>query len=398
MDNPLEDIRVIDLGQIYVGGYVGTILSHLGAEVIKVEPPAGDLVRLRTDDSESPHFQLMNSGKRGMALDLKSVDGKDILKDLVREADVLIENFTPGTMNRLGVGYETLKEVNPKLIYGHASGYGDSGPYKNYPAMDLTIQAMGGIMHTTGYPDQPPVKAGPAVGDFLAGTHLATAIMTALYMREVTGDGQYVDVAMLDSVYPTMTSPIASWALERDVPPRTGNQHSSYDVAPFNSYEVEDGYVILTCVAERHWENLCTAMDRPELAADDRYNSKVKRAQHREEIDELIQDWLGERDRDSTVELLLEHNVPAGRVQSTEEVVSDPHLEARNMLHYVPNNSKYGKSELPVTGLPMKFSGTDEPEITPAPTFGEHTHEILSEVVGYSGEQIQEYEDEEIIR
>lgn len=398
MDNPLEDIRVIDLGQIYVGGYVGTILSHLGAEVIKVEPPTGDLVRLRTDDNESPHFQLMNSGKRGMALDLKSEKGKDILEDLVREADVLIENFTPGTMDRLGVGYETLKEVNPELIYGHASGYGDSGPYKNYPAMDLTIQAMGGIMHTTGYPDQPPVKAGPAVGDFLAGTHLATAIMTALYMREVTGDGQYVDVAMLDSVYPTMTSPIASWALERDVPPRTGNQHSSYDVAPFNSYEVEDGYVILTCVAERHWENLCAAMDRPELAADERYNSKVKRAQHREEIDELIQDWLKDRDRDSTVELLLEYSVPAGRVQSTEEVVTDPHLEARNMLHYVPNNSKYGKSELPVTGLPMKFSGTDEPEITPAPTFGEHTHEILSEVVGYSREQIQEYEEKDIIQ
>lgn len=395
MDQPLSNVRVLDLGQIYLGGYAGMLLAHMGADVIKVEPPWGDNVRSRTEDFHSPQFQFLNPNKRSITIDLKSDSGQDALRDLVMEADVLLENFARGTMERLGIGYETLREANDELIYAHGSGYGDYGPYADYPAMDMTIQAMGGVMHTTGYPDQPPVKAGPAVCDFSGGSHLAMGILGALYMREYTGTGQYLDVAMLDCTYPTLASPVASLVLERDAPPRTGNQHSALDIAPYNSYKLEDGYIILICISERHWDNLCDVIGRPELKDDDRFETKVKRANHREDIDEIIQDWMTGRKRDETVELLLDNHVPSGPVQTTEEVVSDPQLRARNMLNYVPNNGEEGKDEIPVPGRPIKFSAADDPAITPAPALGEHTVEVLKEVAGYSDDQISALRDSE---
>lgn len=395
MDRPLEGIRVLDLGQIYQGPYCGLILSHLGADVIKIERPGGETIRDRAPDGETPEVQLLNPSKRGITLNLKSEEGKQTLKDLVKKSDVLLENFSVGKMEELGVGYEDLKKVNPQLVYGHGSGYGDDGPYTEYPAMDLTIQAMGGIMHTTGFPDNPPVKAGPAVSDFIGGIHLAAGILGALFQRERIGEGRYVEVGMLDCVYPTLASPLSTWIKEADLPPRTGNQHSGMAIAPYNVFAVEDGYLAIICIAERHWETLVDLMGRPELKEDERFDSKFKRANHVEEIDEIVHEWLEGRTQDETVELLLENNIPTAPVRSTEEIVEDPHLKHREMLNYLPNKGE-GRDEIPVPGSPIKYPDSNDPEITESPRVGQHTSEVLSEVAGYSEERIEELAENDV--
>jgi len=387
MDRPLEGIRVLDLGQIYQGPYCGMMLSYLGADVIKIERPGGETVRDRSDSGETPEVQLLNPNKRGITLNLKSESGKQALFDLVEKADVLVENFAAGKMDALGVGYEDLKEVNPQLVYGHGSGYGNSGPYTKYPALDLTIQAMGGVMHTTGFPENPPVKAGPAVSDFFGGIQLVTGIVSALFQREQTGEGQYVEVGMFDCIYPTLTSPIAAWVKEIDAPSRTGNRHSGMAIAPYNVYEVEDGYLAIICITQEQWERLARLMDRDDMLDDERLATKAKRATNVQIVDDAIDEWLDGRRKDETVELLLEHDIPTAPVQTTDEIVSDPQLHHREMINFLPNKG-VGKDEIPVSGMPIKFSESEEPPVSASPGVGEHTREVLSEVAGYSDAEI----------
>ena len=389
MEQPLNGIRVLDLGQIYQGPYCGMILSFLGADVVKVERPGGETLRDRSPDGETPEVQLLNPSKRGITLNLKTEEGKQALRDLIEKTDVLVENFRSGKMAEIGVGYEDLKEINPELVYGHGSGYGNEGPYTHFPAMDLTIQAMGGVMHTTGFPDSPPVKAGPAISDFIGGIHLATGIVSALFQRERTGEGQYVEVGMYDCIYPTLTSPLSAWTKQIDAPPRTGNQHSGMAIAPYNVYEVEDGYLAIICIAEHHWDVLTELMGRPELADEERFSSKSRRAEHVEKIDAIVRDWLEGRHKDETVELLLEHNIPTAPVQTVEEIIEDPHLDHRGMLNYLPNKGE-GREEIPVPGMPIKFPASEAPEVTDSPRVGEHTDEVLSEIADYSEEQLAE--------
>jgi crotonobetainyl-CoA:carnitine CoA-transferase CaiB-like acyl-CoA transferase len=396
MDHPLGDVNVLDLGQIYQGPYAGMILSYMGADVVKIERPGGETIRDRSEHGETPEVQLLNSNKRGLELDLKSSRGKEVLKDLVKESDVLIENFAVGKMDELGVGYDTLSEVNSELIYAHGSGYGDHGPYSSYPAMDLTVQAISGVMDTTGFPDSPPVKAGPAVTDLLGGIHLVAGILSALYQRETTGRGQYVDVGMFDTVYPTLISPLAAWAKGSDAPPRTGNRHSGLAVAPYNVYEAKDGYLAIICVAERHWESLLEVMERPDLIGDEQFSSKSKRADNIDEVDELVSNWTRNFSRDEAVDVLRTNGVPTARVQSIEEIVRDEHLQQRNMINYTTNKGE-GKAELPVPGLPIKYSNIEEPTITSSPRVGEHSAEVLADIAGYSPDVISELSKDNII-
>jgi len=361
----------------------------LGAEVIKVEPPGGERVRDRSEDGDTPEAQILNPNKRGIVLDLKSEAGRDALIDLVKESDVLIENFTAGKMSELGVGYETLQSVNPELIYGHGSGYGNDGPYTKYPAMDLTIQAMGGVMHTTGFPDNLPVKTGPAFSDFMGGIHLAAGILGALFKRERTGEGDFVEVGMFDCVFPALTSPIAANVKEIDAPPRTGNRHSGLAIAPYDVYAVQDDYLAIMCISETHWRSLARLMNREDLLDDPRLQSKESRAKHAGIVDEVIKTWLAGRDRDETVDLLLKHDIPTAPVQSVKEVMEDPHLEHRNMLNYVANQGE-GKEEIPIPGMPIKFATSEDPEITPSPKVGEHTSEVLKTICNYSDTRIDE--------
>ena len=387
MQRPLSDIRVLDLGQIYQGGYCGLLLSYLGADVVKVEPPGGENVRTRSEDGKPPQVQYLNATKRGITLDLKSEEGNRALKDLVEVTDVLFENYSTGTMEKLGLGYETLSEINPQLVYGHGSGYGDDGPYADHPAMDLTIQAMSGVMNTTGFPDSPPVKAGPAVCDFIGGVHLALGIVSALHRRKETGEGDYIEVGMFDCMYPTLASPVSSHVAERDAPPRTGNRHSGLGIAPYNAYEADNGYVAIICIAERHWENLARAMDHEGLISAEGYDSKVRRAEHMDEVDALVGEWVGGRSKEEVVETLLEANVPCAPVQDVEEIVDDPHLRERGMINDLPNQGT-GKEEVPVPGMPIKFHGSKDPDVTQAPLLGEHTEEVLAEMAGYDEEEI----------
>ncbi|WP_436348502.1 CaiB/BaiF CoA transferase family protein [Natronorubrum sp. FCH18a] len=389
MSRPLDGVRVLDLGQIYQGGYSGLLMSFLGADVVKVEPPWGENVRTRSEDGKPPQYQFLNVTKRGITLNLKSERGKETLKDLVAEADVLLENFAKGKMAELGVGYETLSEVNPELVYAHGSGYGDDGPYADYPAMDLTVQAMSGVMNTTGYPEQPPVKAGPAICDFMGALHLVVGIVSALYEREATGEGEYIEVGMFDTMFPTLASPIASLVDQNDAPARTGNKHSGLAIAPYNTYEVEDGHVAIICISERHWENLTEVMGRAELSEMEKYSSKALRAQHIDEVDGYIEAWLDGKTKNEVMEILLESNVPSAPVKTVEEIIDDPHLEHRNMIEYLPNQTD-GREEMPVPGMPIKFSGAEEPEIDRAPFLGEHTDEILADLTGYSEQEIDE--------
>ncbi len=379
MDRPLAGVRVLDLGQIYLGGYCGLLLGYLGADVVKVEPPWGENVRSRTEDGYPAQVQLLNAGKRGITLDLKSDEGRETLRELAADADVLVENYSTGTMDALGLGYETLSEVNPRLVYAHGSGYGDAGEYAEYPAMDLTVQAMSGVMHTTGFADGPPVKAGPAVCDFLGATHLALGVVSALYRREATGRGDYVEVAMYDCMYPTLTSPLASLVAERGAPPRTGNRHSGLAIAPYNAYETADGYVTVICVSERHWQGLAGVIDRPELAEAEGYDSKAARAERIDEIDAMVGSWVGERSTDDVVETLQAAGVPCAPVQTVEELLSDPHLRDRGMIHDLPNQGA-GRETVPVPGMPVKFRDSPDPEVTPAPRLGEHTEAVLAEL------------------
>jgi crotonobetainyl-CoA:carnitine CoA-transferase CaiB-like acyl-CoA transferase len=390
MERPLQGVRVLDLGQIYQGPYCGLILSHLGAEVIKVERPGGETIRDRSDRGETPEVQYLNPGKRGITVNLKTEGGRETLRDLVAESDVLIENFASGKLAELGVGYEDLREVNPGLVYGHGSGYGDSGPYTRYPAMDLTIQAIGGVMGTTGFPDQPPVKAGPAISDFLGGIHLATGVVSALYQRERSGEGQYVEVGMLDCIFPTLASPVAAWTNGHEAT-RTGNQHSGLAIAPYNVYEVEDGHVAVICIAERHWTALCELMDSPGLADDERFATKARRAQHVEEVDAVVREFVAGWETDALVETLLDHGIPSAPVQDVHDVVEDPQLDHRGMLNYVENKGE-GRPEIPVPGSPIKLSGSEDPEVTDSPRVGEDTVAVLSEVAGYSAERIARLE------
>jgi crotonobetainyl-CoA:carnitine CoA-transferase CaiB-like acyl-CoA transferase len=391
MNGPLAGVRVLDLGQIYQGGYCGLLLSYLGADVVKVEPPWGENVRTRSEDGYPPQFQYLNASKRGIALDLKAEAGREALERLVEKADVLLENFATGKMADLGVGYERLREVNPELVYAHGSGYGDTGPYAEHPAMDLTVQAMSGVMETTGFPDGPPVKAGPAVCDFVGATHLAVGILGALFRREATGEGDYVEVGMFDCMYPTLASPVAAWVSESDAPPRTGNRHSGLSIAPYNAYEVEDGHVAIICIAEHHWESLARVMGREDLIGREGYTSKVERARRIDEVDAVIEAWLEGLTKAEVVETLLEVDVPCAPVRTVPEIVDDPHLRERGMLHYLPNPGE-GREETPVPGMPIRFAGSEPPEVSRAPSLGEHTETVLREVAGYTDAEIERLE------
>lgn len=393
-ERALDGVKVLDFGQIYNGPYCGLILSYLGADVIRIEPPHGDPLRKRTDEGEPVPLMLLNSSKKGITLDLKEEEGKELFEELVADADVVVENFRVGTMERLGLGYDSLSEINPELVYAHGSGYGEHGPYQEYPAMDLTIQAMSGVMDVTGFPDGPPTKAGIAVADFLGGIHLATGVLAALYQREHTSEGQFVEVSMFDAVFPSLTSPLGAHLSGADAPSRTGNRHSALAQCPYNVYAVADGYVALFCVQNSHWHSLLEILGREDLVRDERYETNYKRTQHMDEIDKMIQTELEDWERDALVDELLAAGVPCGPVHEIGEVVEDPHLEERDMIVEI-DHPDFGK--LPAFGSPIRLSKSEEPAVEPSPLQGEHTRQVLREELGLDDSEIELLEEKGIL-
>ena len=291
--SPLEGMLVLDLGQIYNGPYCGLLLGFMGARVLKIESPEGDVVRRRKRDVEPYPLVMLNSNKESVVLDLKHPEGKQLFLALARKADVVVENFAAGVMDRLGLGWDVLRRENARLVYGAGTGFGLSGPYRDLPAMDVTIQAMSGIMNATGFPDRAPVKAGPAVCDFLAGVHLFGGIMSALVHRERTGQGQLVEVAMLEAAVIALASALGVFMDGESgrIPARTGNRHPALAMAPYNVYPAKDGHVAIFTASERHWDSIARVVGREDLLGDPAYASTPARAAKADEIDAMVEAW-----------------------------------------------------------------------------------------------------------
>ncbi len=393
---PLAGITVIDLGQVYQGPYATFLMAKAGADIIKVEPLGGEPARVRAEVSAGATlpFEMLNANKRSITLNLKTDHGRQLLLDLVRDADVLVENFAPGVMDRLGVGWEKLRQINPRLVYGSGSGYGLSGPDRDNLAMDVTIQAVSGVMSVTGLPDGEPLRAGPAIADFLGGIHLYAGIMTALVQRGRTGKGRLVEVAMQEAVFPTLASSLGLAHEMQAEPPRTGNRHSGLAVAPYNVYPTSDGFVAIIALREGHWDALLTLIGREDLRDDQRFTSNASRVANVEEMDEVVASWTRRFSSAEVFERAKLGRVPCAPVRTVLEVLNDPHMHERGMLEWV-DNPRLGRVVLP--NSPLRFHGADLVPPTPSPELGEHTAMILAEKLGLSDQDIAELKREKAI-
>lgn len=391
-ERPLSGVTVLELGQIYMGPYCGMLFAYLGADVIKIEPPGGELLRQRSGRGgvKLPSYML-NSNKRCVVLNLKTEAGKSVLKRLVKDADVLIENFSVGTMDRLGLGWDVLSKINPRLVWASGSGYGTYGPYASYPAMDVTIQAMAGVLSITGFPDSPPVKAGPAIADFSGGVHLFAGALAGLYQREKTGKGDFVEVAMFDTMFPTLMSNLGLYLAERKVFPRTGNRHGGLGTAPYNVYETSDGWIAIFSVTDAQWKRLCNVMGKPELAEEGSpFYTVGDRVRNIDEVDAVVESWTKTKKRDEAVEILLANDVPCAPVRDIEEVVHDEHYRQRKMV--IPLDHPVA-GPIVVPGSPIKFKGSEDVDIEPSHEIGADTEEVLKEY-GYTDAEIAELREQ----
>jgi CoA:oxalate CoA-transferase len=389
MGKPLEGVTVLDLGQIYNAPYCTLLLAYLGAEVIKLEPVNGGehlRKRLGKEGAQFP-FLMLNNNKKCITLNLKDEKGKELFLELVKKVDVVIENFAYGVMDRLGFSYEKLLEVNPSIIYASSTGFGGKGPYKDLPAMDLTIQALSGIMSITGFEDRPPVKSGPAIADFTGGIHLFGGVMTALYKKAKTGEGDRVEVSMFDAVYPSLASSLGYYFGHNQPPPRTGNRHSGLAEAPYNVYPTLDGHIAIFCVNDKHWANLMNVMNLPDFIDDPRYSTIPERIKHIDEVDEMITEWSKGFNKRDLFQLLSANHVPCAAVQDLEDIHNDEHYRISNMINDI-DHPVYGKISVP--GNPIRLQSQNDLEIVPAPQLGEHNMEIYHELLGIPKETLEE--------
>jgi len=396
MAYPLSGITVIDLGHVYNGPYAAFLMAMAGADVIKVEPLGGEHLRSRGDmgGADLP-FAMLNSNKMPVTLNLKSDKGRDLLREMVTRADVLVENFAPGVMDRLGLGAAALLEINPRLIYGSSSGYGKTGPYRDYPAMDLVMQAMCGVINSTGYPDQPPVKAGAALCDFGAGIHLYAAIITALYEREHTGRGRVVEVTMQEAVYASLASNLGMvHARGAAAPTRTGNRHGGLGISPYNAYEASDGFIVINCPGDHHFRALLDVLGRSDLKGDPRFLTRASRVAHFAAVDELIEGWTRTMPKHEIARRLLAAAVPCAPVRDLVEVMSDENMHARGSLQWV-DHPDLGRVVLPHS--PLVFEGTPRRPIEPSLPLGAANTEVLGEWLGHTQEELAAWKAEGVI-
>jgi formyl-CoA transferase len=386
---PLEGMLVLDLGQVYHGPYCGLLLAFMGARVLKIEPPEGDIVRRRKRNVEPYPLVMLNSNKESVVLDFKRPEGKALFLALARKADVVVENFAAGVMDRLGLGWDVLRAENPRLVYGTGKGFGLTGPYRDLPAMDLTIQAMSGIMNATGFMDRPPVKAGPAVCDFLSAVHLFGGITSALLQRERTGQGQLVEVSMHEAAVVALASALGAF-MDGDpsVPERTGNRHPALAIAPYNVYPASDGFVAIFTASERHWHSIARVLGREDLLDNPDYASTPARAARMEEIDAMVEAWTRRLTKDQVMAELTRAHVPCAPVRTTAEVVDDPHLRERG--HWVDvEHPRRGKTRVPLS--PIRLHGATPATIErPAPLLGQDTDRVLAELLGLGADELAE--------
>jgi len=397
MAKALDNVKVLDFSRMYAGPFCTMILRDLGAEVIKIEiPDGGDGVRTMpplTHGGESYIFINLNRGKQGITLNLDSEKGREITQELVRKVDVVVENFTPGVMDRLGLGYKELEKINPGLIYASLSGFGHTGPRHSQPAFDTVAQAMGGFMSITGFPDGPPTKAGPAVADLLSGVYGTVSILAALHHRERTGEGQHIDISMQDCMWAITAIQFApQYFLTGEVPQRLGNRQ--IELTPFNVYPAKDGSVVVAIVTVGQWQNLLRVIGREDLLGVEKYATQVERMKRWQEADALVEEWTKVRSVREIINTLNKADLPCSPVPAFDEVANDAQLLSREMVIEV---EQLLSGNLKVPGSVFKLSKTPGDVRYPAPFLGEHNYEIYCNLLGYSEQEINKLAEDGII-
>lgn len=392
----LEGLKVLDLTHAYNGPFCTTLLADNGADVIKIESPKGDQCRtwgpIDPKSGESGFYAFLNRNKKGVTLNLKTEEGKKIFLELVKDADVVVENYRSGVMKKLGLDYEKLKEINPRIVYAAGSGFGQTGPLSNRPCYDIVAQSMGGMVNLTGFPDSIPTKVGPSVADNVTGIYLCVGVLMALYNRERTGLGQAVDVAMLDTIFSLLENAIVIETITGKTPQRQGNIDPS--IAPFDIYEVKDGFVAIGVGNDNLWAKFCGVIGRLDLIKEEKFLTNDARCQNYvPELRDIIREWSKDKTKQQLEDLFDEAGIPCGPVLDMKEAIEHPQIQAREMMVHMDHPTIGG---MYFQGVPVKLSRTPGSVDTPAPLLGQHNEEIYGKL-GISREKVIEMKEKAII-
>ena len=395
MAKALEGIKVLDLSRALAGPYCTMMLADMGAEVIKLEMPG------RGDDSrswgppfvegESAYFMSINRNKKSITLNMKSDKSTEIVHKLIKQSDVLVENFRPGAMERLGLGYEQVKAMNPRIIYCSISGFGQDGPYSMLPGFDQVLQGMGGLMSITGELGGPPIKVGVAIADISGGMFASNGILVALYKREKTGKGQMVDVSLLDSQVAWLTYRAGAYFASGEVPQPMGSGHPV--IVPYQAFKAKDVFINIAVGNDQLWERFCKAVSLENVMNDPKFATNAKRVENREEIVKIISDLIVTKDGEEWLKILTDAGIPCGPIYTVDKIFADPQVLHREMVKEL-DHPKAGKVK--VTGIPIKLSDTPGEVETAPPVLGQHTQEVLTEL-GYNDKDLEKLKQEKVI-
>ncbi|MDH8677177.1 CaiB/BaiF CoA-transferase family protein [Fusibacter bizertensis] len=394
MEQALQGLKILDMTRVLAGPYCTMVLADLGADVIKIEAPrTGDDSRQFGPyiNGESAYFMSINRNKRSMTLDLKNPDAKTIFFELIKEVDVVVENFKPGTMEKLGFGYEVLKEINPKLIYAASSGFGHTGPYSSRPAYDGVVQAMGGIMSITGELGGKPTRVGPSIGDITAGLFTAIGILAAVNHLNATGEGQKVDVAMLDCQVAILENALARYFATGVSPKPAGNKHSS--IVPFEPFETSDGEIMIAVGNDNLWKKYCVEIGHDELITDERFVSNPQRTVNYDKLRPILAEIMKSKSTDEWYTNLTKAGIPCGPINNIEMITKDEQVKFRDMIVEVEHKVA-GTTHIP--GIPIKMSKTQGTINKSAPILGEDTADILKELLNYSDEKLEQLKAKQV--
>ena len=392
----LQNLTVLDLTRVVSAPYAASVLGDFGANVIKIEMPgSGDDARGYGpyENGESMYYANLNRNKRGITLNLKTQEGKDILKSLVKEADILLENYRPGVMDKLGLGYDVLKEINPGLIYGALSGFGSYGPYSQRPGYDIISQGMGGLMSVTGAKGGEPTRSGNAMGDILGGMNLVIGVLMAVNARNMTGVGQRIDVSLVDTVVASLENAYIRYFKSGELPVRNGNAYAS--IAPYDTYRAKDGRVIIACGNQKLYERLCNeVLDMAWMITDERFLNVPLRVANNEIQKQYIEEWTMQYTVDEIVEKVLAKGIPAAPIFNVRQITEDEHIAKAREMFIEIDHPTIGRMK--VNGSPIKLMDMMPRINCPAPTLGQHNEEIL-EGLGYTAEQIADFKERGVI-